>query len=35
MGRLKERDIVDVLDCLREIYAITDIGTFGERVISS
>jgi len=35
MGRLKEQDIVHVLDCLREIYAITDIGTFGEQVISS
>jgi DNA-binding CsgD family transcriptional regulator len=35
MGRLKKQDIADVLDCLREIYAITDIGTFGEQVIPS
>jgi DNA-binding CsgD family transcriptional regulator len=34
MGRLKEQDIADVVDCLRDIYAITDIGTFAEQAIS-
>ena len=28
MGRLKERDIADVVDCLRDAYALTDIDTF-------
>ena len=35
MGRLQQRDIADVVDCLREVYAITDIGTFGGQLISN
>lgn len=34
MGRLKERDIADVVDCLRDAYALTDIDTFAAQLIS-
>lgn len=34
MGRLKEQDIVAVVDCLRDVYALTDIDTFAEQLIS-
>jgi DNA-binding CsgD family transcriptional regulator len=34
MSRLKEKEIADFFDCLRDIYSITDIGTFGEKLIS-
>ena len=34
MGRLKERDIADVVDCLHDVYALTDIGTFAAQLIS-
>jgi DNA-binding CsgD family transcriptional regulator len=34
MGRLKEQDIADVVDCLRDVYALTDIGSFAKQVIS-
>jgi DNA-binding CsgD family transcriptional regulator len=34
MGRLKEQDIAAVVDCLRDVYAITDLATFAEHVIA-
>ena len=34
MSPLKAKEIADVIDCLRDIYALTDIGTFGEQLIS-
>lgn len=34
MGRLKEQDLVAVVDCLRDVYALTDIDTFAEQLIS-
>jgi DNA-binding CsgD family transcriptional regulator len=34
MGRTKDQDIAAVVDCLRDIYAITEIGTFAEQLIS-
>jgi DNA-binding CsgD family transcriptional regulator len=35
MSRLKEKDIADLLDCVRDVYAITDLATFGDRLIAS
>jgi DNA-binding CsgD family transcriptional regulator len=35
MSRLTDRDVARLVDCLRDVYAITDIGTFGDRLIAS
>jgi DNA-binding CsgD family transcriptional regulator len=35
MSRLTDKDITHLLDCLRDVYAITDVGAFGDRVIAS
>jgi DNA-binding CsgD family transcriptional regulator len=34
MGRLNAQDIADVTDCLRDVYALIDIGIFAEQFIS-
>ena len=35
MSRLKDKDIAALLECLRNIYAIADVDTFGNRLIAS
>ena len=35
MSRLKDKDIAQLLDCLRDVYAIADVDTFANRLIAS
>ena len=35
MSRLKDKDIAALLECLRNVYAIADVDTFGNRLIAS